>query len=119
MRGQPCNGSVVRCCFGDNVEELVPFYNMGTQALVNYWAAYNFDSATGEWVIQSESSFNTNASRPPCNLTAPNCGLADASQSWLAPQPGGSMFWSLGYYPAGVKGVGRSGSGSNGGACTN
>ena len=87
------------------MEELVPFYDLGSQAIINYWAAYQFEPATHEWVLQEESSFNTDASRPSCNLTAPNCGLDDPSQSWLAPQPGGSMFWSLGYYPAGVKGT--------------
>ena len=107
--GKTCNGPMVRCCFGANVEELVPFYDLGTQAIVNYWAAYEFSASNKEWVIQAESSFNTNASRPPCNLTAPHCGLNDASQSWLSPQPGGSMFWSLGYYPAGVRGVGSEG----------
>ena len=81
----------------------MPFYDLGTQALVNYWAAYEYSSTDKEWVMQAESSFNTNASRPPCNLTAPHCGLDDATQSWLSPQPGGSMFWSLGYYPAGVR----------------
>ena len=107
--GQLCNGSIVRCCFGANVEELVEFYDLGTQAMVNYWAAYDYDASTSEWVMQEESSFNTNASRPPCNLTAPHCGLEDPADSWLAPQPGGSMFWSLGYYPAGVHGVGSVG----------
>lgn len=33
-------------------------------------------------------------------------GGLPAEEAWLAPQPGGSVFWALGYYPAGVKGVG-------------
>ena len=98
----------MRCCFGSNVDELVPFYDLGTQAVLNYWAAYEFDRASNEWVIQEESSFNTNASRPPFNLTAPLGGLSEA-EAWLAPQPGGSAFWSAGYYPAGAKGVGGDG----------
>ena len=102
FNGTTCNGPIVRCCFGANVEELVPFYDAGTQAVLNYWAAYEFDRTTNEWVIQEESSFNTNASRPPFNLTA----LEHQEGAWLAPQPGGSMFWSAGYYPAGVQGVG-------------
>lgn len=112
FKGVTCDGPIVRCCFGANVEELVEFYDLGTQAVVNYWAAYEYDATASEWVIQEESSFNTNASRPPCNLTAPHCGLDDPAEAWLAPQPGGSMFWSLGYYPAGVKGVGSRGGGS-------
>ena len=59
-------------------------------------------------MIQEESSFNTNASRPPFNMTAPLGGLSEA-EAWLAPQPGGSAFWSAGYYPAGAKGVGGDG----------
>ena len=44
---------------------------------------------------------------PPHNLTAPNGSIGD--DAWLAPQPGGSVFWSAGYYPAGVRGVGPPG----------
>merc|ERR1711871_449131 len=110
FNGHKCNGTLVRCCFGSNVDPLVKFYDLGTQAVVNYWAAYEFDVASRVWVLQEESSFNTNASRPPCNLTAPHCGMDDPSQAWLAPQPGGSAFWSLGFYPAGVRGVGYTGS---------
>ena len=106
--GNKCNGTTVRCCFGANVEDLVPFYELGTQAVINYWAAYQFEASTRQWVISEESSFNTNASRPPFNLTAPRGGLS-AHEAWLAPQPGGSAFWSAGYYPAGVRGVGAPG----------
>ena len=102
-----CTGELVRCCFGANVSELVPFYNRGTEAVLNYWAAYQFDVAAGVWRMQPESSFNTNGSRPPHNLTAPNGGIGD--KAWLAPQPGGAVFWSLGYYPTGVTGVGPPG----------
>ena len=111
VNGVACNGTVVRCCFGANVEELVEFYDLGTQALINYWAAYQFDDASKQWIIQEESSFNTDGSKPPCNLTAKYCGFDDPSDAWLSPQPGGSAFWSLGYYPAGVKGVGSVGNG--------
>ena len=109
VNGTQCTGRLVRCCFGANVEDLVPFYNLGTQAVLNYWAAYQYDVTSNEWVIQEESSFNTNASQPPFNLTAPHGGLADPSLAWLAPQPGGSAFWSAGFYPAGVRGVGAPG----------
>ncbi len=57
--------------------------------------------------MQNESSFNTDGRFPAHNLTAANGGIG--SKAWLAPQPGGSVFWSLGYYPAGVKGVGPPG----------
>ena len=110
--GQTCDGPVVACCFGANVEELQPFFDLGTQAVLNYWAAYNFDNATKQWKIQAESSFNTDGSRPPYNLTAAHGGIADTSQAWLAPQPGGAAFWSAGYYPAGVEGVGGAGGGA-------
>jgi hypothetical protein len=102
-----CTGSSVRCCFGANVTDLVPFYDRGTEAVINYWAAYQYDEANEVWQIQPESSFNTNGSRPPHNLTADKGGIGD--EAWLAPQPGGAMFWSLGYYPTGVRGVGPPG----------
>ena len=110
--GHTCDGPVVPCCFGANVEELQKFFDIGTQAVLNYWAAYNFNNATRKWEIQAESSFNTDGSRPPYNLTAAYGGIADHSQAWLAPQPGGAAFWSDGYYPAGVKGVGGAGGGA-------
>ncbi len=40
LNGRQCSGSQVRCCFGANVSELVPFYDLGTQAIINYMAAY-------------------------------------------------------------------------------
>ena len=45
---------------------------------------------------------------PPYNLTEDYGGLPK-EQAWLAPQPGGAVFWALGYYPAGVHGVGGDG----------
>ena len=55
--------------------------------------------------MQPESSFNTNGSRLPYDLMKQYGGIG-ADNAWLAPQPGGSAFWGLGYYPAGVRGVG-------------
>ena len=60
------------------------------------------------WQMQPESSFNTDGRFPTYDLMRAYGGL-DPSQAWLAPQPGGSVYWSLGYYPAGVRGVGRTG----------
>eukprot|EP00911_Craspedida_sp_UC1_P002513 UC1_evm1s1868 len=105
--GKACTGKSVPCCFGHDVSALVPYYDLGTQALINYWAAYQFDPESKTWKIQSESSFNTDARFPPHNLTAKQGGIGD--KAWLAPQPGGSAFWSAGYYAAGVRGVGAPG----------
>lgn len=104
-----CNGTRVPCCFDTDVTSLMPAYEEGTHAKLNYVAAYDFDVSSQQWVIMEDSSFNTDARFPTCDLMQPYCGLANASQAWLAPQPGGSVFWSLGYYPAGVRGVGGKG----------
>jgi hypothetical protein len=98
----------VACCFRSNVERLKPFYDHGTRAVINYWAAFGFDKATKTWRQQPESSFNSDGKLPPFDLTRPYGGLP-REQAWLAPQPGGSVFWSLGYYPAGVPGIGPPG----------
>eukprot|EP00041_Stephanoeca_diplocostata_P015178 m.288066 g.288066 ORF g.288066 m.288066 type:complete len:506 (-) comp19954_c0_seq4:193-1710(-) len=111
MNGHPdkcddkCNGTSVRCCFGNNVEELVSFYNSGSRVTLNYLAAFEFDASTKQWIMQAESSFNTDGTFPPYNLTEPYGGIGK-DNAWLAPQPGGSSFWGLGYYAAGVPGVG-------------
>ena len=76
----------------------------GHQAEINYLAAFEFDKSAQVWRRQDESSFNTDGKRPAYDLMKPQGGLGD--DAWLAPQPGGSVFWSLGYYAAGVKGVG-------------
>ena len=107
--GAQCNGTVVPCCFGADVSALEPYYAEGTHARVNYLAAYNFNASAQQWQIAEDSSFNTDGALPTCDLMQPYCGLANASQAWLAPQPGGSVFWSLGYYAAGVRGVGGGG----------
>ena len=104
----PCSGPQVACCFGNNVERLVPFYDEGTKAVVNYLAAYEFDKDAKRWVRQGESSFNTNGSQPAYDLLKAFGGLPP-SDAWMAPQPGGAVYWSLGYYAAGVKGVGAPG----------
>lgn len=78
--GQPdkcdakCNGTAVRCCFGNNVEQLVPFYDAGSRVTLNYLAAFQYDDIAEQWVMQSESSFNTDGNLPPYNLTEPYGG---------------------------------------------
>ena len=103
-----CTGESVACCFGANVERLVPFYDAGTRATVNYLAAYQYDEAAGHWVQQPESSFNADGALPPFDLMKPYGGLPK-EQAWLAPQPGGAVYWAVGYYAAGVAGVGAPG----------
>lgn len=49
--GGGCGGPVVPCCFGVDVSDLVPYYNEGTHAVVNYIAAYEFDAAAGAWAL--------------------------------------------------------------------
>lgn len=103
-----CKGETVRCCFGNDVSDLVQYYDAGSEVTLNYMAAYQFNNETRMWEIQKESSFNTDGSRPSYDLMKGFGGLSKA-EAWLAPQPGGAVFWSLGYYPAGVRGVGPPG----------
>ena len=106
--GAHCTGAKVPCCFGADVSDLVPYYEEGTHALVNYIASYQWDPVRSEWALVPDSSFNTDGSRPAYDMLKLYGGLSE-EEAWLAPQPGGSVFWSLGYYPAGVKGVGPPG----------
>jgi len=104
-----CTGPSVPCCFGNDVSSLMKYYEEGTHAKVNYIASYQYNTSLNQWVLQEESSFNTDGKYPTYDLLLPYGGL-EPSQAWLSPQPGGSVFWSLGYYPAGVAGVGPPGS---------
>jgi len=106
--GGTCTGATVPCCFGNDVSPLVPFYNEGSHVKLNYIASYQFDSGSKTWKIQEESAFNTDGSRGVYDLMQQYGGLGKTS-AWLAPQPGGSVYWSLGYYPTAVKGVGPPG----------
>jgi hypothetical protein len=87
------------------VSELVPWWESGSEVVLNYIAAFEFDVDTNTWKIQEQSSFNTDGTRPPFDLMKQYGGIG-VEKAWLAPQPGGSAFWGLGYYAAGVKGVG-------------
>jgi hypothetical protein len=104
-RSRNCTGSSVPCCHTADVSRLVPFYDIGSRAVLNYWAAYSWDPQAKLWRAQPQSSFNANGSRPPFDLMQRFGGLSEA-EAWLAPQPGGSADWGLGYYPAGAPGVG-------------
>jgi len=106
--GSGCTGGQVACCFGNDVSSLVPYYNEGSHAKLNYIATYQFDTSSKQWKIQSDSSFNTDGKYGTYDLMQQYGGLG-ANNAWLAPQPGGSVYWSLGYYPAGVKGAGPPG----------
>ena len=103
-----CSGPQVACCFGNDVSALVPYYNAGSQVVLSYMATYQFDTAAGVWRILPNSSFNTDARFGAYDLMQPFGGLPEAD-AWLAPQPGGSAYWSLGYYAAGVPGAGHDG----------
>ncbi len=49
-----------------------------------------FDVGIQQWRMQPESSFNTDGRYPTFDLMQPYGGLANRSEAWLAPQPGGS-----------------------------
>jgi hypothetical protein len=108
---ESCSGEAVPCCRGADLTPLLPWFEKGSKARLNYWAAFEFEPSTKQWRMQEESSFNTDGAKPSYDLLKPFGGLP-VEDAWLAPQPGGSASWGLGYYPAGVRGVG----GSDGGA---
>ena len=103
-----CTGPTVSCCFGNDMTPIVPYYDEGTHAKINYIAAYQFDATAKAWSLQPDSSFNTDGRYPTFDMMKPYGGLTP-DQAWLAPQPGGSVYWSLGYYPTGVRGIGAPG----------
>lgn len=106
--GGSCGGQQVPCCFGADVSRLVPYYNMGSNVVLNYIAAYQYDIGSRMWIINQNSSFNTDGRYPAYDLMQQYGGIG-IDNAWLAPQPGGAVFWGVGYYPAGVKGVGPPG----------
>ena len=99
-----CKGSG---CGGYNGAPSTQKYkNAGSQLVVNYAASYQWTGSS--WQLMSNSSFNTNGSKPAFDTMKPNGGLSP-EDAWMQPQPGGSAAWTYGYYPAGVKGVGPPG----------
>eukprot|EP01006_Ploeotia_vitrea_P032488 TRINITY_DN64691_c0_g2_i1.p1 TRINITY_DN64691_c0_g2~~TRINITY_DN64691_c0_g2_i1.p1 ORF type:complete len:539 (-),score=42.77 TRINITY_DN64691_c0_g2_i1:87-1595(-) len=101
-----CQG--FNCGFYSKVPEIQKFKQNGTDVVVNYVAAYQWEVETATWVMQRESSFNTDGKFPPYDLLKPNGGLSP-EEAWMAPQPGGSAWWGWGYYPGGAAGVGAPG----------
>lgn len=101
-----CKGS--GCGNYDGAPATQGYKNVGSQLIVNYVASYQWSSATQNWQIVKDSSFNTDGSRPQFDCAKPNGGM-DKSLAWMQPQPGGAAAWTWGYYPAGVKGVGPPG----------
>ena len=42
---QNCTGAKVPCCNDNDVSRLVPYYDLGSKVVLNYWAAFEFDAA--------------------------------------------------------------------------
>ena len=96
-----CKGS--GCGAYGNTPNTQKYKNAGSEVVINYAASYQWNSNEKMWILASDSSFNTDASRPPFDTMKPNGGIQNP---WMQPRPGGAADWSWGYYPAGVKGVG-------------
>jgi len=96
---------VIGTCKGENcnsIESNKDAKDHGTDMIVNYVGAYQFDVNKQKWVLREDSSFNINGSLTPQNIMDTN-----PIDSWLpGPLPGGSANWGEGYYPAGAEGVG-------------
>lgn len=78
---------------------------MGTQLIINYVAAYNFDDADNTWKIAKDSSFNTDGSRPAYDTLKAYGGMSK-EEAWLSPMPSGSVQWGTGFFPVGAEGLG-------------
>lgn len=104
-QGAGCNGAYDDNSIYLNTTKTKPYKNIGSQLIVNYVAAYNFDSITETWKISQSSSFNTQGKYPPYDTIKAYGGLSK-DQAWLNPQPGGSAQWSAGFHPVDVEGVG-------------
>ena len=61
-----CQGS--GCGAYTSATSIEKYKNMGSQVVVNYIASYQYDSDNNEWVMQPESSFNTNGGEPAFDL---------------------------------------------------
>jgi len=73
-----------------------------SQVILNYIAAYQFNNQTNMWVLDQDSSQNTQG----------ECGSVDLVQnhtSWIQAQAGGAAGWEFGYYYPQVTGVGPPG----------
>ena len=78
----------------------------GSDGLINYVGAYQYNTATGTWDCQMDCSFNMDGRHGAYDLSKTNGGMS-FSESWLpGPNPGGACNWGAGFYPAGRTGVG-------------
>ena len=99
-RGETCGAYDLSWSSGVNWAK-----DMGSQLVVNYVAAYNWNNGLKQWEMADDASFNVDGSAPAYDTMKPNGGMSP-EEAWMAPQPGGAADWSYGYYPAGAKGVG-------------
>jgi hypothetical protein len=98
-QGATCNGTY------REAEALKPYKNLGSQLVINYVAAYNFDQAGSTWKIAADASFNTDGSRGAYDAIRAHGGLGP-EKAWLTPVPGGSVQWGSGLSPVGAEGLG-------------
>ena len=83
-----------------------PAKNHGTDGLINYVGAYQYNTKTSTWECQMDSSFNMDGRHVAYDLSKKNGGMS-FPESWLpGPNPGSSANWGAGFYPAGRTGVG-------------
>lgn len=97
--------------YGASNDATKRFKDMGSRAVVNYVAAYNFDKQDKLWKIARDSSFNTDASHDPYDLLKAYGGLDPTSadrrrQPWLLPQTHLAYNYQNGYAPNDAEGLG-------------
>ena len=81
--------------------------NHGSDGLINYIAAYQYNAKTSMWECQMDSSFNIDGRHSSYDISKTNGGFTDIKDSWLpGPNPGGAANWGAGFYPSGRTGVG-------------
>jgi hypothetical protein len=94
---------IIGTCKGYNCQNLdyhTDAKNHGTDLIVNYVGAYQYDQKSEIWVCQQDSSFNMDGKHNPQDIMK-------VDENWLpGPLPGGASNWGYGYYPAGRTGVG-------------
>ena len=94
---------IIGTCKGfncNNIDQDTDAKNHGTDLIVNYVGAYQYDQKSETWVCQQDSSFNMDGKHNPQDIMK-------VDENWLpGPLPGGSSNWGYGYYPAGRTGVG-------------
>ena len=94
---------IIGTCKGTNCNDIyknTDAKNHGTDLIVNYAGAYQYDQKSETWVCQQDSSFNMDGKYPAQDIMK-------VDQNWLpGPLPGGAANWGYGYYPAGRTGVG-------------